>query len=113
VIVKHHNPCGVALATTLAEAYERALEGDKVSAFGGIVAFNREVDEAAAEAMAPVFTEVVVAPGYTPQALAAFARKQNLRVLRAPPPGPRRPRDPAGRRGRPGPGRGRHRGERE
>jgi phosphoribosylaminoimidazolecarboxamide formyltransferase / IMP cyclohydrolase len=88
VIVKHHNPCGVALANTLAEAYERALEGDKVSAFGGIVAFNREVDEAAAEAMAPVFTEVVVAPGYTPQALAAFARKQNLRVLRAPLPAP-------------------------
>ncbi|HCO02705.1 MAG TPA: bifunctional phosphoribosylaminoimidazolecarboxamide formyltransferase/inosine monophosphate cyclohydrolase, partial [Actinobacteria bacterium] len=52
VIVKHHNPCGVAQAATLADAYGRALAGDDVSAFGGIVAFNREVDEAAAKAMA-------------------------------------------------------------
>ena len=84
VIVKHHNPCGVAMAPTLAEAYGLALKGDPVSAFGGIVAFNREVDEAAALAMAEVFTEVVVAPGFTPEALEAFGRKQNLRVLRAP-----------------------------
>jgi phosphoribosylaminoimidazolecarboxamide formyltransferase/IMP cyclohydrolase len=83
-IVKHHNPCGVALGATLGEAYLRALEGDKVSAFGGIVAFNREVDAEAAEAMSGVFTEVVVAPSYSPEALAAFAGKANLRVLRAP-----------------------------
>ena len=88
VIVKHHNPCGVALAGTLAEAYLRALEGDKVSAYGGIVAFNREVDEGAARAMAPVFTEVVVAPAYTEDALAAYAEKANLRVVRAPLPAP-------------------------
>jgi phosphoribosylaminoimidazolecarboxamide formyltransferase / IMP cyclohydrolase len=83
-IVKHHNPCGVALAGSLAEAYERALEGDRVSAFGGIVAFGREVDEAAARAMAPVFTEVVIAPAFTDAALAAFQQKANLRVVRAP-----------------------------
>ena len=86
VIVKHHNPCGVALSATLADAYFRALEADPVSAFGGIVAFNGEVDEAAAAAMADVFTEVVVAPAYTDGALAAFAKRQNLRVVRAPQP---------------------------
>jgi phosphoribosylaminoimidazolecarboxamide formyltransferase/IMP cyclohydrolase len=84
VIVKHHNPCGVAVASSLAEAYGLALKGDPVSAFGGIVAFNREVDEAAAGAMAEVFTEVVVAPAFTPEALELFGRKQNLRVLLAP-----------------------------
>jgi phosphoribosylaminoimidazolecarboxamide formyltransferase/IMP cyclohydrolase len=83
-IVKHHNPCGVALAATAAEAYLRALEGDRISAFGGIVAFNGEVDEAAARAMSGVFTEVVVAPSYTEGALAAFAEKKNLRVVQAP-----------------------------
>jgi phosphoribosylaminoimidazolecarboxamide formyltransferase/IMP cyclohydrolase len=88
VIVKHHNPCGVALASTLAEAYGLALAGDRVSAFGGIVAFNQEVDEDAAAAMADVFTEVVIAPAFTPEALAAFGRKQNLRVVRCPLPEP-------------------------
>jgi phosphoribosylglycinamide/phosphoribosylaminoimidazolecarboxamide formyltransferase len=84
VIMKHHNPCGVALGPTLAHAYRRALEGDRVSAFGGIVAFNAEVDEAAAEAMAGVFTEVVVAPSYTAGALERYAGRSNLRVVRAP-----------------------------
>jgi phosphoribosylaminoimidazolecarboxamide formyltransferase / IMP cyclohydrolase len=84
VIVKHHNPCGVALADSLAEAYEKALDSDRVSAFGGIVAFNREADEDAARAMKPVFTEVVIAPSYTEGALAAFAERQNLRVVQAP-----------------------------
>ena len=84
VIVKHHNPCGVALANTSAAAYERALEGDPISAFGGIVAFNSEADEDAARAMAGVFTEVVIAPGFTAAALAAYAKKANLRVVRAP-----------------------------
>jgi phosphoribosylaminoimidazolecarboxamide formyltransferase/IMP cyclohydrolase len=87
-IVKHLNPCGVALGTTLAEAYGRALDCDRVSAFGGIVAFNGEVDEVAARAMAEVFTEVVIAPAHTEEALAAFAERQNLRVVRAAPPGP-------------------------
>jgi phosphoribosylaminoimidazolecarboxamide formyltransferase/IMP cyclohydrolase len=88
VIVKHHNPCGVALASTAAQAYERALAGDPVSAFGGIVAFNEEADEAAARAMSGVFTEVVVAPSYSSGALAIFAEKGNLRVVRAPLPKP-------------------------
>ncbi len=84
VIVKHNNPCGAAISATLAEAYARAFESDTVSAFGGIVAFNREVDEAAAEAMADVFTEVVVAPAYTDGALGAFETRKGLRVVRAP-----------------------------
>jgi phosphoribosylaminoimidazolecarboxamide formyltransferase/IMP cyclohydrolase len=84
VIVKHNNPCGAALGATLAEAYARAYESDTVSAFGGIVAFNREADEGAARAMADVFTEVVVAPAYTEGALAAFRQRKGLRVVRAP-----------------------------
>lgn len=84
VIVKHHNPCGVAVGDTLAAAYERALDCDRVSAFGGIVAFNGEVDQAAALAMSAVFTEVVVAPAFSDGALALFAQKTNLRVVRAP-----------------------------
>ena len=87
VIVKHHNPCGVALGGTLGEAYAKALECDRVSAFGGIVAFNQEVDADAARAMAEVFTEVVIAPTFTKGALAALAEKANLRVVEAPPPG--------------------------
>ena len=95
VIVKHHNPCGVAVAATAAEAYMRAYEGDMVSAFGGIVAFNSEVDADAARAMAGVFTEVVVAPSFSEGALAAYAEKTNLRVVRAPLP------EPGGREVRP------------
>jgi phosphoribosylaminoimidazolecarboxamide formyltransferase / IMP cyclohydrolase len=87
-IVKHHNPCGVAVASALPDAYARALAGDPISAFGGIVAFNAEVDERTARAMAEVFTEVVVAPAYTDGALSAYAEKANLRVLRAPAPEP-------------------------
>ena len=83
-IVKHHNPCGVALGPTLAQAYGRALECDRVSAFGGIVAFNGEMDEESVRAMAGIFTEVVVAPGFGSQALDALAEKPNLRVVRAP-----------------------------
>jgi len=88
VIVKHHNPCGVALGSSLSDAYARALDGDRVSAFGGIVAFNGEVDEDTARAMADLFTEVVVAPAYSKGALAAYAAKPNLRILRAPAPEP-------------------------
>jgi phosphoribosylaminoimidazolecarboxamide formyltransferase/IMP cyclohydrolase len=84
VIVKHHNPCGVALAGSLAEAYRRALDGDRVSAFGGIVAFDGEVDEDAARSMVGVFTEVVIAPSFTEEALALYGAKANLRVVRAP-----------------------------
>ena len=86
VIVKHNNPCGVAVADSLAEACERAFECDTVSAFGGIVAFNQEAGEDAARAMAEVFTEVVVAPGFTDAALHAFGTRKNLRIVQVPEP---------------------------
>ena len=83
VIVKHNNPCGAAVAGTPAEAYAAAFESDTVSAFGGIVAFGREVDEATAAAMAEVFTEVVVAPAFSDAALEAFGARKGLRVVEA------------------------------
>jgi phosphoribosylaminoimidazolecarboxamide formyltransferase/IMP cyclohydrolase len=86
VIVKHANPCGVAVAADITAAYERAHACDPVSAFGGIVALNRPVPVALAEALAPVFTEVVVAPSYDADALAVLTAKKNLRVLSAAPP---------------------------
>jgi phosphoribosylaminoimidazolecarboxamide formyltransferase/IMP cyclohydrolase len=81
VIVKHANPCGVAQAPTLLQAWTDALECDSVSAFGGIVAVNRPLDGPTAEAICEIFTEVVVAPGADEAARAAFARKKNLRLL--------------------------------
>jgi len=84
VIVKHNNPCGAALGRDPADAYRRALECDTVSAFGGIVAFNATVDITAADAMREVFTEVVIAPAFADEALAAFSERQNLRVVSAP-----------------------------
>jgi phosphoribosylaminoimidazolecarboxamide formyltransferase/IMP cyclohydrolase len=81
VIVKHANPCGVAVAVDIEAAYQRAHACDPVSAFGGIVAANRPVTVAMAEALAPVFTEVVVAPSFEPAALDVFAKKPNLRTL--------------------------------
>ena len=109
VIVKHANPCGVAVADDIATAYERANACDPVSAFGGIVAVNRPLPGAAATALAPVFTEVVVAPGYEDDALATLGKKSNLRVLtrrRRPAAGARRaPRRRRSARADPGPGR--------
>jgi phosphoribosylaminoimidazolecarboxamide formyltransferase / IMP cyclohydrolase len=84
VIVKHNNPCGAAVGSSLEEAYRRALAGDTVSAFGGVVAFNVPADGATAEAMAEVFTEVVAAPGFDDRARVAFGSKANLRVVEAP-----------------------------
>ncbi|MEO8876014.1 MAG: bifunctional phosphoribosylaminoimidazolecarboxamide formyltransferase/IMP cyclohydrolase [Polyangiaceae bacterium] len=81
VVVKHTNPCGVATATTLAEAYKTAREADALSAFGGIVALNREVDEATAKLLIETFLECVVAPSYAPAALEILRGKKNLRVL--------------------------------
>ena len=81
VVIKHANPCGAAVAGDITTAYQRAHEGDPVSAFGGIVAVNRPVPRALAEALAPVFTEVVVAPGFDDDALALLTAKKNLRVL--------------------------------
>jgi phosphoribosylaminoimidazolecarboxamide formyltransferase / IMP cyclohydrolase len=80
-IVKHTNPAGYAIADELAVAYARALEGDPVSAFGGIVAANREVDAATAEQIVEVFTEVVVAPGFAAPAREILEAKANLRLL--------------------------------
>jgi phosphoribosylaminoimidazolecarboxamide formyltransferase/IMP cyclohydrolase len=84
VIVKHNNPCGAAARGSPADSYRAAFACDMVSAFGGIVAFNEEVDDDAAGAMADVFTEVVIAPAYSAAALAAFADRPNLRVVTAP-----------------------------
>jgi len=81
VIVKHANPCGVAVAGDLAQAWDRALMCDPVSAFGGIVAANRKLDAAAAERITAIFTEVVIAPDADEAALAIFAKKKNLRLL--------------------------------
>ena len=81
VIVKHANPCGVAVASSLVDAYEAAFACDTVSAFGGIIAVNRPLDGAAAEAMTRIFTEVVIAPGADDDARSIFARKKNLRLL--------------------------------
>jgi len=86
VIVKHANPCGVAVGADLAEAYGKAWKTDPTSAFGGIVAFNRVVDAATAEAMQATkqFVEVLIAPGYSAEARAFFATKTNLRLLEVP-----------------------------
>jgi phosphoribosylaminoimidazolecarboxamide formyltransferase / IMP cyclohydrolase len=81
VIVKHANPCGVASADTLIEAYEAALACDSVSAFGGIIAVNRPLDGPTAQAISGIFTEVVAAPAADDEARAVFAKKKNLRLL--------------------------------
>jgi phosphoribosylaminoimidazolecarboxamide formyltransferase/IMP cyclohydrolase len=82
-IIKHANPCGVAVGNNLPEAYARALACDPVSAYGGIVAVNRPLDGETAAAVAKLFAEVVIAPEVTPEAAAVLARKTNLRVLAA------------------------------
>ncbi len=87
VIVKHNNPCGVATKGDPAGSYRAAFDCDPVSSFGGIVAFNGPCDAAAAEAMRGVFTEVVIAPSFTQDALAAFGERPNLRVVHAVAPG--------------------------
>ena len=87
MIVKHANPCGVAIADSPLAAYRKALATDPVSAFGGIIAFNRPVDAKTLEAVAAQFLEVLIAPGYTPDALAVIAQKKNVRVLEVPLPG--------------------------
>jgi len=87
-VIKHTNPCGLASHNDIAEAYRRAFSGDEVAAFGGIVAANRPVTEEMAEAMRPVFYEIVIAPAYAPEALTLLKKKKDLRILVAPlPPG--------------------------
>ncbi|MBS7778693.1 bifunctional phosphoribosylaminoimidazolecarboxamide formyltransferase/IMP cyclohydrolase [Acidovorax sp. CCYZU-2555] len=82
VIVKHANPCGVAVAGNAHDAYAKAFQTDPTSAFGGIIAFNRTVDLAAAQAVAKQFTEVLMAPDFTPEALEVFKSKANVRLMK-------------------------------
>jgi phosphoribosylaminoimidazolecarboxamide formyltransferase / IMP cyclohydrolase len=81
VIIKHTNPCGASTGATVVEAYRRALEADPVSAFGGVIGINREVDAAAAEEIAKLFVEAIVAPSFTADAVERFAAKKNLRLI--------------------------------
>ena len=81
VIIKHTNPCGLACDQRLVDAYRRAHQGDTVSAYGGIIGFNRTVDETTASELVPIFYEAIIAPGYTPQALDILQKKKNLRLL--------------------------------
>jgi phosphoribosylaminoimidazolecarboxamide formyltransferase/IMP cyclohydrolase len=80
-IIKHTNPCGTAVSSTLVEAYKRALEADPISAFGGVIGVNCEIDEATAEEMAKLFLEVIGAPSFSEAAKARFAAKKNLRLV--------------------------------
>jgi phosphoribosylaminoimidazolecarboxamide formyltransferase/IMP cyclohydrolase len=84
-IIKHTNPCGTALGSSLAEAYSRALEADPVSAFGGVIGVNREVDAETAELMAKLFVEAIAAPSFSAAALEIFGKKKNLRLVKVPP----------------------------
>jgi len=84
-IIKHTNPCGASTGATVLEAYKRALEADPISAFGGVIGINREVDGAAAEEIAKLFVEAIVAPGFTKEALERFAAKKNLRLVKIAP----------------------------
>ena len=84
IIVKHNNPCGTAEQPTLKEAYLKALASDPVSAFGGVLAFNRTIDAATAEEVAKLFVECIAAPGFDEQAKVIFAAKKNLRLLELP-----------------------------
>ncbi len=86
-IIKHMNPCGLASHEDLTEAYRRALAGDPVSAFGGIVACNRQIDPATAKEIANVFYEIVIAPGFDEEALNILKKRRNLRILGMPPDG--------------------------
>ena len=80
--LKHMNPCGAGVGETIAEAWTKAYEGDKTSIFGGIVAFNREVDLKTAEMLKPIFLEIVMAPSFAPEALELLCTKKNLRILK-------------------------------
>jgi phosphoribosylaminoimidazolecarboxamide formyltransferase/IMP cyclohydrolase len=90
-VIKHANPCGVAIADDVATAYIRAHECDPTSAYGGIVAVNRTVTLAMAEALRPVFTEVLIAPEFEPDALTLLLERRNMRILEAAPPTPPTP----------------------
>jgi phosphoribosylaminoimidazolecarboxamide formyltransferase/IMP cyclohydrolase len=80
-IIKHTNPCGAATGSTVLEAYEKALAADPISAFGGVIGINREVDAATATAIARLFVEAIAAPSFTSEAIAIFSAKKNLRLV--------------------------------
>lgn len=84
-IIKHTNPCGASTGATVLEAYRRALEADPISAFGGVIGINREVDGEAAEKISKLFVEAIVAPAFTKEALERFAAKKNLRLVKIAP----------------------------
>jgi phosphoribosylaminoimidazolecarboxamide formyltransferase / IMP cyclohydrolase len=88
-IIKHTNPCGAATGATILEAYQKALASDPVSAFGGVIGINREVDSAAAEEIAKLFVEAIAAPSFTPEARERFAAKKHLRLVAVRPAGPK------------------------
>src|SRR5579859_1441565 len=96
-IIKHANPCGIAIGADLAEAHRKAHACDPVSAYGGVIAANGVVTAAMAAQLADIFTEVIVAPGFEEAALDMLTAKKNLRLLRSPPPRPPLPRQPAPR----------------
>ena len=81
-VIKHTNPCGCAESSTLAESYRRAFEADPISAYGGVLAFNREVDAETADEIAKTFIEAIAAPGYSDDALKILTARRNLRLLR-------------------------------
>jgi phosphoribosylaminoimidazolecarboxamide formyltransferase / IMP cyclohydrolase len=85
VIIKHTNPCGASTGATVLDAYRRALESDPISAFGGVIGINREVDGPAAEEIAKLFVEAIVAPSFSPEAIERFAAKKNLRLVQITP----------------------------
>ena len=85
VIIKHTNPCGAATGSTVLEAYEKALAADPISAFGGVIGINREVDAQSAAVIAKLFVEAIAAPAFTPEAQAIFAAKKNLRLVEVKP----------------------------
>ncbi|HEY2932381.1 MAG TPA: bifunctional phosphoribosylaminoimidazolecarboxamide formyltransferase/IMP cyclohydrolase [Acidobacteriota bacterium] len=84
-IIKHNNPCGAAEAENLAQAYQRALQTDPVSAFGSVIGFNREIDSITATELAKLFVEAIIAPGYSQEALRILSAKKNLRLMRLEP----------------------------
>ncbi|MDR1310310.1 MAG: bifunctional phosphoribosylaminoimidazolecarboxamide formyltransferase/IMP cyclohydrolase [Burkholderiaceae bacterium] len=85
VIIKHANPCGVAIGSDLCTAYRRARQTDPESAFGGIIAFNRPLDKAIAEEVVALFVEVIIAPAFSPEAMEVLSAKKNIRLLSIPP----------------------------
>src|SRR5690625_1087099 len=84
VAVKHMNPCGIGVATTISQAFQKAYDADPISIFGGIIASNREIDAETAEKLSEIFLEIVIAPQFTEEALTVLTKKKNMRLLELP-----------------------------